>query len=200
MTNVFEHVKNNTDIIEVAKRYGIEINKQDKALCIFHDEKTPSMSFFKDKYFTCFSCRAKGSAIDLVMKLFNLTAIDACKKINDDFDLGLDLANGNYKPDTEQIKRLEHGRKLKESLKNWIDETHSEYSTLRKKYQKDLKKYKPSLENEEISDRYAEAVNKIKYVEQVLDILVRGTTGAKTELYNDLHRFNKFETVVLGNE
>ena len=199
MTNVFTQVKELTNIVAVAERYGIEINKHNKALCIFHDDKTASMSF-KDNYFKCFSCEAKGSAIDLVMQLFNLTAIDACKKINVDFSLGLDLANGNYKPDTEQIKRLEHGRKLKESLKNWIDETHSEYSTLRKKYQKDLKKYKPSLENEEISDRYAEAVNRIKYVEQVLDILVKGTTRAKTELYRDLHKFNKFEKVVLGND
>ena len=199
MTNVFEHVKNNTDIIEIAERYGIEVNKHKKALCIFHDDNTASMSF-KNNYFTCFSCRAKGSAIDLVMKLFNLTGIDACKKINVDFSLGLDLKNGNYKPDTEQIKRLEHGRKLKESLKNWVDTTHSEYSTLRKRYQEDLIKYKPLAENEETSTKYAEAVNRIKYVEQVLDILERGTVRAKTELYRDLHRFNKFEKVVLTND
>ena len=199
MTNVFTQVKELTNIIKVAERYGIEVNKHKKALCIFHDDKTASMSF-KDNYFKCFSCEATGSAIDLVMKLFNLTAIDACKKINDDFDLKLDLKNGNYKPDTEQVKQREYNRALKESLKNWVDTTHSEYSIIRKKYQKEMNKYKPSSENEEISDRYAEAVNKIKYVEQVLDILERGTKRAKTELYNDLHKFNKFEKVVLGNE
>ena len=199
MKNVFTQVKNNTDIIAVAERYGIEINKHNKALCIFHDDKTASMSF-KDNYFTCFACGAKGSAIDLVMKLFNLTGIDACKKINVDFSLGLDLANGNYKPDTELIKQREHNRALKKSLENWVDKTHSEYSAINKYYKEQLKVYKPSSENEEISDIYAESVKKNEYVEQVLDILERGTTRAKTELYRDLHRFNEFEKVVLTND
>ena len=190
MKNVFTQVKNNTDIIAVAERYGIEVNKHNKALCIFHDDKTASMSF-KDNYFTCFSCRAKGSAIDIVMKLFNLTAIDACKKINVDFSLGLDLANGNYKPDTEQIKRLEYNRALKESLKNWVNEMHSKYSAINKNYRIEMNKYKPSSENDEINEIYAFLVNAITRNNYILDVLERGTAKEKTGLYRELNKLKK---------
>ncbi|MBQ5559594.1 MAG: DNA primase, partial [Lachnospiraceae bacterium] len=43
-SNIFEEIKSKLDIIEVAKYYGIELNKQNKCCCPFHTEKTPSFS------------------------------------------------------------------------------------------------------------------------------------------------------------
>lgn len=53
------------------------------AICPFHEEKTPSFCYFKDtKKFHCFACNWHGSAIDVVMKIFDKNFIDAVKYLN----------------------------------------------------------------------------------------------------------------------
>lgn len=50
-----QEVKQRTDIFKVARYFGIDINRSNKAICCFHNEKTPSMSFHKEKQiFKCF--------------------------------------------------------------------------------------------------------------------------------------------------
>jgi DNA primase len=88
MINPFEEIRNRLSIKEVAERYSIEILHNNKALCPFHSDTHPSLSFKNGKFFKCFSCEAKGSIIDFVMLLFNLTATEAAKKLNEDFNLG----------------------------------------------------------------------------------------------------------------
>ncbi len=89
MTDVFEEIKSRLNIQDVAHFYGIKISHKNKAFCPFHEDKHPSLSFKNNKLFKCFACEAKGSVICLVMKLFNLTALQASKKLSEDFNLGL---------------------------------------------------------------------------------------------------------------
>lgn len=67
-----------------ARNYPIEslvdINSRGFALCVFHDEKTPSM-YCKNNFAWCFSCQQGGSVIDVAMKKYNLTFIQAVKKL-----------------------------------------------------------------------------------------------------------------------
>ncbi len=45
------------DILLVAQKHGVEINSQNQALCIFHDENTPSMTFYQESNNGwCFGC------------------------------------------------------------------------------------------------------------------------------------------------
>ena len=54
--SLIKAVKSRVDIIDVARTYGIEVNKNNKGLCCFHKEKTPSLSFHKGKQiYKCFS-------------------------------------------------------------------------------------------------------------------------------------------------
>ena len=58
-------------IEEVAERLGITV-KRHKALCPFHDDKHPSLSFKVSKNtYRCFVCGASGGTIDLVMRHLN---------------------------------------------------------------------------------------------------------------------------------
>jgi DNA primase len=57
-------------ISELAVHLGIAIDKNKKALCVFHQEKTPSLSFDDEKrIFKCFGCGEKGDCIDLFEKV-----------------------------------------------------------------------------------------------------------------------------------
>lgn len=71
------------DIERVAERLGIQVNRH-KALCCFHDDKHPSLSF-KNKMYTCFSCGESGGIIDFVMKLNNFEFVAACEWLNETF-------------------------------------------------------------------------------------------------------------------
>ena len=66
-------------IEEVAERLGITV-KHHKALCPFHDDKHPSLSFKVSKNtYRCFVCGASGGTIDLVMRYLNKDFREACR-------------------------------------------------------------------------------------------------------------------------
>jgi hypothetical protein len=51
-------LKQQLTILEVADRLQITVDKQGKALCPFHDDKSPSLQFSKEKNIcTCFSSK-----------------------------------------------------------------------------------------------------------------------------------------------
>lgn len=61
-----DQLKGAMKITDLAKQLGIELNRSHKALCVFHNEKTPSLSFNDEKgIFKCFSCDKSGDIIDL---------------------------------------------------------------------------------------------------------------------------------------
>ena len=63
----------------VAERLGLRV-RMHKALCPFHDDRHPSLSFRVSKNtFRCFVCGASGGPIDLVMKYLNKTFLEACR-------------------------------------------------------------------------------------------------------------------------
>ena len=75
---------------DIADKYGLEVNQAGFATCPFHSDKTASLKIYpSDKGWHCFGCGEGGSVIDFVMKLFDLQFMDACKRIDADFNLGL---------------------------------------------------------------------------------------------------------------
>ena len=71
----------------VAERLGLRV-RMHKALCPFHDDRHPSLSFRVSKNtFRCFVCGASGGTIDLVMKYLNKDFKDACRWLADTHSL-----------------------------------------------------------------------------------------------------------------
>ena len=66
MMSIVESVKQQLDIVEVIGRH-LPLNRQNKALCPFHEEKTPSFSVNPDdQYFYCFGCGVGGDVIRFI--------------------------------------------------------------------------------------------------------------------------------------
>jgi hypothetical protein len=81
----------------------VEVRQANKALCPLHNEKTPSFTVYQNSNsWHCFGCGAGGSVIDFVMAYFGLNALDAAKKLDSDYNLGI----FNTKISREELARI----------------------------------------------------------------------------------------------
>lgn len=85
-------------IEEVAERLGVHV-KHHKALCPFHADSHPSLTFHRGKNrYRCFVCGASGGPIDLVVNTQGWKFHEACKWLANEF--GIVLSDGE-----ESVKR-----------------------------------------------------------------------------------------------
>ena len=115
--SIFNDVKNSVTISEAAREYGYIPNRSGFICCPFHAEKTPSMKLYDRKYH-CFGCGAHGSVIDFVGGLFNLSPLDAARKLNTDFGLHL----SETPPDREEQERHSRTQKARTLFEEWRDQ------------------------------------------------------------------------------
>lgn len=90
MTDISSEIKRLVPMTRAAPFYGVEVGAGGYARCPFHGEKTGSLKVYDgDRGWHCFGCHKGGSVIDFVMELFGLSVLDAEKRLDADFRLGL---------------------------------------------------------------------------------------------------------------
>lgn len=87
-----DRIKDGVSAIDVCRHYGIEVDRSGFTRCPFHNEKTASMKVYGGRRgYYCFGCHKGGDVINLVQGYFGLQFMDAARKLNTDFNLGLDI-------------------------------------------------------------------------------------------------------------
>ena len=87
-----DEIKSRVPIEDVIERYWEAPNSHGRVRCFIHNGKDKNMAINKHKgYVHCFVCNESRDVIGVVEELFNLDFIDACKKLDDDFNLGLNI-------------------------------------------------------------------------------------------------------------
>jgi DNA primase len=83
-----DEIKSKLDIIEIVGRYAAlqKSGRSFKALCPFHNEKTPSFFVFPERQtWRCFgACAAGGDIFTFIMRIENLTFTEALKRLADE--------------------------------------------------------------------------------------------------------------------
>ena len=80
-------------IESVAERLGLTVSRH-KALCPYHDDSHPSLSFSpKANTFRCFACGAHGGVIDIAMHVLGKNFIDTCRWLADEHNVIIDTGN-----------------------------------------------------------------------------------------------------------
>ena len=78
-------------IEQVAEALGLQVSHH-KALCPFHADKHPSLTFHRGRNrYRCFVCDARGGTIDLVMRFLNKPFLEACRWLADENNLVVSL-------------------------------------------------------------------------------------------------------------
>lgn len=133
--SVFEQVKQSVTMLEVAERYGVEVNGAGFASCPFHSERTSSMKIYgNDRGWHCFGCGAGGDIIHFVEMLYGLNPMDAVKKIDSDFGLNLIYGNAN-----RELERAEQN--LKQEARQRFEEEYDRRVAEVQKYRMELLDY-----------------------------------------------------------
>lgn len=98
-------------ITQIAEKHGLELKKSGnsfKALCPFHDEKTPSFVLTDGKGFKCFGCGESGDNIKLYQKLNNTESFsEAVEGIAKGANIPVEMEHENqqqYKKQTPTTK------------------------------------------------------------------------------------------------
>ena len=179
--NIFEEVKERSDILDVARAIGLNLNRYNKCLCPFHNEKTPSFSICsKRQLFKCFACGESGDSIALVSKLKGLNNYESALYINKLLNLGIEVKEDkskvtNNKAKDNKISRIENYNNSKviiEAFEKWEKDTFLLLS--------DYRRYLSEKDDEET----AEMLNIIDYY---LDIFTSNDIEEKLEFY----KYNK---------
>lgn len=121
----FEKVKELVSMPEIAAAYGLEVKRNGFARCPWHTDKTASMKLYDGRRgFYCFSCHRGGDVISFVSTYFNISPLEAARKINSDFGLGLDLSP-HRQTEAERIAALKRERliEVNERYEAWRKET-----------------------------------------------------------------------------
>src|SRR5512135_1987098 len=105
--HVVEEVRTRADIVEIVGEH-IPLKKAGKdyrALCPFHQEKTPSFYVIPRKqFYNCFGCGESGDVFTFLMKRLGLEFIDAVKVLAQRY--GVEVPETRGPPVEEQHKDL----------------------------------------------------------------------------------------------
>ena len=85
-TRIYDTLKARVTVQQAAAHYGVRIGQNGMCCCPFHSDKMPSMKI-NDTYYYCFGCHATGDVIDFTAILFNLSPLDAARKLATDFGI-----------------------------------------------------------------------------------------------------------------
>ena len=103
-----EKIKENIDLKDFLGTKGViwsDKGSAPKALCMFHDEKTPSFTLSRDfKKYRCYGCNESGDVFDFLMSFEKLSFIDSIKQLSN--YLSLDYDENTYTDDAEKRKKI----------------------------------------------------------------------------------------------
>ncbi|MFC1715625.1 DNA primase [Candidatus Poribacteria bacterium] len=99
---LIERIKDQTDIVQIIGQH-VALDQHNKALCPFHEEKTPSFSVnSEERYFHCFGCGKGGDVIKFLELYEKMPFMEAISELAR--QLGLSLPNLTDE-DRDRIKK-----------------------------------------------------------------------------------------------
>lgn len=195
--DVFEECKARLTMREVSEGYGFRVNRAGFATCPFHHEKTASLKIYPgSRGWHCFGCHKGGSVIDFARELFGLSPLDAVKRLNQDFHLGLPL---DHKPTEAERREVQERRRTAEAYKLFEAWRSDIITWLNACYREGHLALKQLTDFDHLTDQQALAIKMQATVEYYSDILSTGTIEEQMEIFRDRGKINKICSRILGN-
>lgn len=122
--NIYEQVKELVPVRQAAELYGYHPNRAGFVCCPWHNERTASLKLYPgDRGFYCFGCGRGGSVVDFVGELFGLSPMEAVRRLNQDFNLGLPLDKPLDRQTAAEIEQRRRTAETREQFEAWRERT-----------------------------------------------------------------------------
>ncbi len=179
--DVFAEVRERVSTEEAARLYGFAPNRAGFICCPFHGEKTPSLKLYAgDRGWYCYGCHIGGDVIAFTGRLFGLDRLDAVRKLNTDFSLGLSLDRPQTSQEREEAKQRRHEAEIRRQFEDWRKETLDKLCAALRVGNTALKRSPDTWTHGE-----TEAVRWAAVLEHWADELEAGDLAAQMEIFRD---------------
>ena len=168
--DIFQTVKQ-ISFPEVQQAFDGQEVRQDKVLCPFHNEKTPSFHIYEDGFY-CFGCGVYGDGIDFVAKLEGVKPMEAAKTIATRFTLAIDRA-----PLRREVRKTNELKRRRSISKLYEEIEHRAFLNLIE-FKETVSYIIQVCGLDDLDEATVKNVNKLPLVEEYLRIL---TTGSQEE-------------------
>ena len=192
MTN-FREVRERVTAEDAARRYGLDVDRHGKALCPFHADRHPSMSF-KNGYYRCRVCNVGGDSIDLTARLLELTPLEAVKRLNTDFALGLPIDAPPTKAERLEAQKWRLDAETYQNFQKWRAQTVTRLNECFRLAFLALKYVSPDFWTNPMVD----AVRYQPAVEWWSDALTSGNISKQMEIFRARKEVERICTTILG--
>ena len=142
--------------------------------CFEHNDKHPSMKLYEKNYH-CFGCGAHGDVIALVASILGISMIEAAKRINADFGLGLDMDKPVDRSDIIIIIIIMI-RQRKQEEQDYAEWENHAFNVL-SEYHKlliDWRNNAPKSADDIPDKHFVESINTLDYCEYIFDSFLNG--------------------------
>ena len=170
--NLFQTIKAAVTVKQAAALYGLPITITGMTRCPFHEDHTPSMKL-NDTYYYCFGCGATGDVIDLTARLFDLSSLQAARKLAQDFGLGPDKPPSGAVTLPKPLATLSDAQQedIAYCLRVLYD-----YRNLLTRWRTE---FAPLSPEEPLNERFVEALHMLDVVDDLMDCLAFGPPSQK---------------------
>ena len=189
-TRIFDTLKARITVPQAAAHYGVRIGQNGMCRCPFHSDKTPSMKI-NETYFYCFGCHSTGDVIDFTTRLFDLSPLDAARKLASDF--GIDPNTPTSAAVAPPHIRQEESRWER---KGRCASVLIEYEQLLKNRQQ---RFVPVQPSNDWDDRFVSAIHALPQVSYLIDCLYDADSVIRKDTADSLIDDNTLRSIERWN-
>ena len=195
MTDVFRECRERVSAQDAARHYGLTFDRKGWAVCPFHRDKHPSMSFRAGR-FRCWACNASGDSIDFTGRLLGLEPMAAVERLNDDFALALPL---HRQPTPAQAQAARRRMEIARAHKEFEEWRKAFIFKLCAAYRVAHIALRDMTDWEKLTEREALAIRWQPCFEYWADTLADGTPEEQAQIYKERRQIAKWIEKVLSN-
>lgn len=196
MTDVFREVRERVSAQDAARHYGLTFDRRGWALCPFHNDKHPSMSF-RNGRFRCWVCDVGGDSIDFTARLLGLDAMGAVERLNDDFGLALPLHRKPTQAEAKAARRRLEVAEAHRAFEAWRSDFINRLNAAFREGH--LLLLHDGLDTDHLTEGQAIAIRMHETFEHWSDALSYGTPEEQAQIYRERGAIAKWIEKVLSD-
>ena len=170
--NYADIIKSSVTMPQLLSMYGISTGRHNRIPCPLHQGVRKNFAF-KDRGFVCYVCGVHGDVITFTELYFGLDFMDACRKLDQDFNLGLNVGgtlDAEKQAEAERVSMmLRAKRERREAERKRVQEAY--HAALDRWVELDMaiRNGKPRTPYDDFTERYVYALKRIDAAGAELD-------------------------------